>query len=199
MNPTTRIWAIAGGAATVAVLAGGWFIGVQPQLAAASTTAGSTTAVVAQNQATEIKIGTLSRLAAKTDTMNAQNAVLLKSVPTILKPNTFIRRINEVAALDGVTVGSVQLSDASPYTAPAAVSDGTALALGKTDVSITPANFTAVPATVSVTGTADAVLQFEHDIQNDERVFAVNSFQTTRSDDGSIAATFGGYIFTLKR
>ena len=40
-------------------------------------------------------------------------------MPTILKPNTFIRRINEVAALDGVTVASVAFSDAVPYSAAA--------------------------------------------------------------------------------
>ena len=199
MNPTTRIWAIAGGAATVAVLAGGWFLGVSPQLAAASTTASSTESAVAQNQATEIKIAALSRLAAKTEPLNAENAVLLKSVPTILKPNTFIRRINEVAALDGVTVGSVTLSDAAPYAAAAAVTDGSAQAFGKTDASITPADFATVPAIVSVTGTSDAVLQFEHDIQNDERVFTVDAVQMARNDDGSTVATFGGLIFTLKR
>ena len=31
---------------------------------------------------------------------------------------------------------------------------------------------------MQVTGTADAVLQFQHDIQNDERVFAINGLQT---------------------
>lgn len=191
----------------VLVLAGGWFLGVQPQIAAAATSAGSTMSVQTQNQSTRIKLAELAKAAAKTSAMETENAVLLKAVPSILKPNTFIRRINEVAALDGVRVASVSSSDSVVYTPPASVAnpaaaaaDGTAsVPLAQADPSITATNFTAVPVTVAVTGTAAAVVQFSHDIQNDERVFAINNIQTTTDDTGLVAATFAGYIYTLKR
>ena len=198
MISSTRIWVVACVAAMIAVLAGGWFLGVQPQFAAAADAATSTANVEAQNQATIVRLAQLSKAAAKTDSLREQNAVLLKSVPTILKPNTFIRRVNEVAAIDGVTVASVAFADAAAYTAPT-TADGAGLALGKVDPAISAANFAAVPTSVSVTGTEASVFQFSHDIQNDERVFAINGVQTNKNEVGAVTATFSGYIYTLKR
>lgn len=206
MTVNIRIWGIVCGAATVAVLAGGWFLGVQPQLAAAATSADSALAVDAQNQATQIKIAGLTKAAAKLDDMKAQNAVLLKNVPTVLKPNTFIRRVTEVAALDGVNVVSITPGDSIAYTAPASASgtadSGTASAipLAKTSPLITGSNLAVVPVSVVVSGGPDAVLQFAHDIQNDERTFSINGVQTSKNDGSTtINATLTGYIYVLKR
>jgi hypothetical protein len=204
MNPNLRIWGLVSGAAIVAVLAGGWFVGVQPQLAAADTATQTAVGQEAQNQVTRVKLAGLAKAAAKVDAMTAENAVLLKSVPTILKPNTFIRRVSEVATLDGVTVMSVAPGMAVAYTAPApaapAAGAAAAPALAATAPLITAANFTVVPVTVIVTGSADSTLQFAHDIQNDERTFAVTGYQTSKSEDSSdVTATLNGYIYTLKR
>jgi hypothetical protein len=196
---SVRIWGIASAAAAVAVLAGGWFIGVQPQLASAATTSQATSAVDAQNQATRIKIMGLTKAAAKLDEMKAQDAVLQKSVPSILKPNTFIRRVSEVAALDGVNVVSISPGDAAPYTTPDA-GGASGLALGKTSPLINASNLAVVPVTVVVSGGADASIQFVHDIQNDQRTFAINGVSTTKSDNSSdVTATIAGYIYVLKR
>ena len=203
MNLNLRIWGLVSGAAIVALLAGGWFVGVQPQLAAADTSTQTAVGQEAQNQVTRVKLAGLAKAAAKVDAMTAQNAVLLKSVPTILKPNTFIRRVSEVAALDGVKVMSVAPGLAVPYSAPApaaAAGAAPAPALAATAPSITAANFTVVPVTVIVTGDADSALQFAHDIQNDERTFAVTGYQTAKAEDSSdVTATLTGYIYTLKR
>ena len=198
MNPT-RIWMIGGSAAVIAVLAGGLLLGVQPQIAAAAATADSATTIDAQNQATMIKITRLSKAAAKLDAFEAENAILLKSVPTVLKPNTFIRRVTTVAALDGVTVSAVNLGDSAAYTAPATAVGDPALALGLTNPAITAANFSAVPVTLEVKGTGAAALQFAHDIQNDERVFAINGVRATQGDAGVVVTSLSGYIYTLKR
>lgn len=195
MRGSLRILGIVSGAAILAILAGGMFVGVQPQLASAATSDAATAALNAQNEATQVRLTALSKAAAKSDALNAQNLTLLKAMPEILKPNTFIRRVNEVAALDGVTVQSVSPGDAVAYTAPA---DAT-LALAKTDPLITPSNFAVVPMTVVVTGTSDALLQYAHDIQTDERVFLVTSVMTSKDETGSVTATLSGYIYTLKR
>ncbi|RIX30313.1 hypothetical protein [Amnibacterium setariae] len=202
MSIDIRIWGAASGAAVVALLAGGWFVGVQPALASATESAQTASSVDAQNTATTARIASLSKAAAKSDALEAENAKLLKSVPTILKPNTFIRRINEVAALDSVDVVSISPGDSAAYTAPEGISGvgASSLALGTTDPAISAANFTVVPVTVAISGQPDAVLQFTHDIQNDERVFAINSVQTSKSDTGSgVSSTLSGFIYTLKR
>jgi hypothetical protein len=204
MNPNLRIWGLVSGAAIVAVLAGGWFVGVQPQLAAAQTATQTAMGQESQNQVTRVKLAGLTRAAAKVDAMNAQNAVLLTSMPAILKPNRFIHRVSEVAALNGVTVTSVAPGIATAYTAPAPAAAAAGApappALAVTDPSITAANFTVVPVTVIVTGGAFSVLQFTHDMQNDERTFAVTGYQTSKAEDSSqVMATITGSIYTLKR
>lgn len=203
MNPNLRIWGLVSGAAVVAVLAGGFFLGVQPQLAAADSAAQAAASTDAQNMATQAKLVSLSKAAAKIEPMKAENAVLLKSVPTILKPNTFIRRVNEVALLNGVTVMSVTPGAAVAYAPPVAVPSANGLPapeLAKGNPLITPANFTVVPVSVVVNGSAGDVLQYSHDIQNDERTFAVTGYQTAKDETTStVTATISGYIYTLKR
>jgi len=208
MNVSLRIWVIAAAAAVLTVVAGGWFIGVQPQLAAAQGTDQTATSVEMQNRATRLKLAALTKAAAKVDVVTAENAVLLKAAPTILKPNTFFRRLDEVAALDGVDVKTIMPGDAFAYTPPASSEgDGTATAgtvpapaLAKTDPLISGANFTVVPVQVTVTGSADAVAQYAHDIQNDERMFAISSLQMSKDDKSStVTASLSGFIYTLKR
>jgi Tfp pilus assembly protein PilO len=195
-----RIWIIASAAAVLALFAGGWFLGVQPQLAAAAAATSTATNVQTQNQATRMKLASLTRAAAKSDTMQVEDARLMKAVPDILKPNTFIRRVNEVAALDGVEVLAITPSNAVAYTAPAATSAGSGLVLAKTSPLITPGNVAVVPVTVSVSGGSDSVVQFMHDIQNDERAFSISTFQIGRDGGGSgVTASLSGSIYTLKR
>lgn len=191
---------IASGAAALALLLGGWFLGVQPQLAAAATAASTATNVQTQNQATRMKLAGLTRAAAKSDSMQIENARLLKAVPSILKPNTFIRRINEVAALDGVEVLAITPSNAVAYSAPVAANAAGGLVLAKTSPLINPGNFAVVPVTVSIKGDSDSVVQFMHDIQNDERTFSISVFQIGKDGEKTgVSASLSGSIYTLRR
>jgi Tfp pilus assembly protein PilO len=208
VNPTTRIWAIASGAAVVAALCGGWFLGVQPQLANAATAITNEASVTTQNQATMIKIAGLSKAAAKQDAMQAEAQVLDDAIPEILKPNRFIRRVNEVAALNAVSVQSVTPGDAVAY-APPASATGTAAApagtlpapkLARTSPLITAQNLAVVPTTVVVTGSRYAVMQFAHDLQNDQRVFTITGLQLSKDDNSSgVSLSLSGDIYTLQR
>ncbi len=116
---TKNGWWVAGGVlAAVLVLVGGWFLGVSPMLASAATAQASAADVTAQNQTIGMKLAALSKTAAKQGELETQDVELQKAVPTILKPNTFSRRVYEVAALSNVVVDSWALGSATPYTAP---------------------------------------------------------------------------------
>lgn len=208
MSSNIRIWILVSAVAVLAVLAGGWFVGAQPQLASADTIGRSAANVDAQNRVTRTKLAALSRAAAKVESMKAENAILLKSVPTILKPNTLLRRIREVAQLNAVSLVSVTPGDATAYTPPAsagktAASGGAgpaALALGRTDRAITAANLAVVPVSVVVTGSGLAVLQFAQDLQTDERTFAVTSYSTSKAESSAtVTGTVAGLTYVLQR
>jgi Tfp pilus assembly protein PilO len=224
VNGSLRIWGLICGAAVVAVLAGGFFVGVQPALASAAQIDQQTAALNSQNQNSMITLAALSKQGAKLSDMQAEQKVLLKAVPSILKPNTFIRRVNEVAAIDNVTVQGIALSEAQMYTAPASAGEATTAAVGTngasgspstvttsttsagspsalvtTDPSITAQNFAVIPATVQVSGAPSALLQFAHDIQTDERVFVITTISSTTDTTGASSTSFGGLIYTLQR
>lgn len=116
---STKIWALVCGAAAALVLVAGWFVGVQPQVAAAAAADGSTREVESSNLTLEARLAALAKLGARQEAMTAEDRVVRKSVPTILKANMLIRRINELAPLNNVSIESIALGSAAPYTAPA--------------------------------------------------------------------------------
>lgn len=225
MNGSVKIWALGCGIGVVAVLAGGFFVGVQPALASAAQIDGQTETLSAQNQTSMVTLTSLSRQGAKVQDMQAEQKTLLKAVPQILKPNTFVRRVTEVAAIDNVTVQGIDPSEAVAYTAPISAGASTTAAVGtngasgtstqstatavsagttssglaRVDPSITAANFAVVPVTVQVSGEQAALLQFAHDIQTDERLFVITSISTAADDGGTSTTSYGGYIYTLQR
>lgn len=151
---STRIWALVCAVAAVAVLAGGWLLGVQPQFDTAAAADASTSAVETTNQGIQVRLSGLAKVAARQQEMQEQDAVLRKSVPAILKPNTLIRRINELAALHDVKVQAVAPGDAAAYTAPVAATPSTpASATSTTPASAGTPTPAATPAPAATTPT----------------------------------------------
>ena len=226
MKVTTRIWAAGCAGAVVVLAAGGWFVGVQPQLAHADETNAAATATEAQVTATQAKVAVLSKAAASQAELEVKVAGLDKAVPDALQANTFVRRVNTVAALDAVDLQSIAVGTAVAYTAPAgtaapaaaasptasatpAPADTTAAAapavvaapvLAATDPLITPQNFSVVPMTIVVKGTGAAGLQFVKDLQRDERLYLISGFTTSNDPDDptNVTTTLTGSVYALK-
>ena len=139
MRNNPRIWIAVAAAAVLALLMGGWFLGAQPMLASAASADDATANLVAQNQGLQSKLVGLAKSAAKTDQLTAEAVVLNKSVPSSLKPNTFVRRVNEVAAQDDVTVQAVTPGSAVAYTPPASVQAALAASAASAAAAAAPA------------------------------------------------------------
>lgn len=211
MIGTTQRWAIGAGAAMVAIAAGGVLLGVQPALSAADADDQAAQATTSQIQATQVSLAALARTAAKQPGLEVEQEKLLKSVPETLKPNTFVRRVNELAALDGVQVKGVTPGAGQAYKAPgtgatSGSTDATAAAptkepkLAATDSRITSANLTVIPMAVSVSGPRESVIRFTHDLQNDERLFLVSNLaMTVDGVSDATTASLTGSIYALKR
>lgn len=203
IGPTQR-WAIGAGLAAVAIIGGGVLLGVQPALSAASSDDQSADAVTTQIQTTQVNLAGLAKLAAKQPALEVDQERLTKALPATLKPNTFVRRVNELAALDGVKVESVTPGAGEIYKAPTgAPGTGGAKApkLAATDPRVTGANLTVVPMVVVVSGAKTALERFTHDLQNDERLFLVSgwSLAVDSEDVSKTTATLTGSIYALKR
>lgn len=228
MKITTRVWAAGCAGAVVVLAAGGWFIGVQPQLAHADEASAAATATESQVATTQAKVAALSKAAASQADLESKVAVLDKAVPSALQANTFVRRVNSVAALDAVDLQSIAVGGAVAYTAPEAAGASTAAAaatpsaaatpapsettaaaapavaaapvLAATDPLVTSQNFTVIPMTVVVKGTGSAGLQFIKDLQRDERLYLISAFTTSADPDdpSNVTTTITGSIYALK-
>ena len=135
---STRVWGAGSVGAVVAIAAGGYFLGVQPQLE--RTDQAETAIVSSQSSITQaqVKTAAFAKVAANQAELQTKASVLAKSVPTGLQANTFIRRVNEVAALDAVDVTSVTVGAGTPYAVPAGIAAKAAAAVAAAAPAATP-------------------------------------------------------------
>lgn len=219
---SARLWTLGAVVAILALLGGAAGLGVQPLLAAAAAADATTATTNTQNAASRVELARLTRVAATQSALEAQSADLELAIPSALQLNTFTRDIRKIAERDGVTLDSIVPAAGTAYvppvtaepaaTATPAATDGEAAApapaetadprspwFGATDPMVTSDNFVLVPVSIVVKGTAAATTAFATDVQQGDRVFAVNSFTSTTNPDGVTTAVLGGVIYAIDR
>jgi hypothetical protein len=220
-----RLWNIIAIVTMAAILAGGWFLGVDPQLSAARASNEQRDAVRAENEATEAVVQQLILDEASLPELKTELAVLQRSIPTTAGSSAFIDDLNALATASGVTVSAITVSDAQPYLAPVAVAapvvapaEGDDTAEGEaastpapvidpaappaaTSPLVTSDNLVLVPITVETKGDAQAVLDFVSGLQGGARLFLVTAYSSTVGTEveapGLVTATTTGYIYAL--
>ncbi|MET3635827.1 MULTISPECIES: hypothetical protein [Curtobacterium] len=188
----------------VAVLAGGWFLGVQPQLAGAASNRVQQATIDATNDKNRAELTRLAAAFSGLDATRAELERLRASVPSTVDSESFVREIDADAAAAGVQVTNVTIGDATPYApasaesasaepasavtaTPGATADGaeeTPSAQAATDPSITDANFSLVPVTVAVQGSYDQALAFTKAMQSGSRLFLVSGIAAASEEEG---------------
>jgi len=194
---------IVAGVAALALVLGGWFVGVQPQLAAASASTQQRADIDSRNDTVRAEIARLENQYADIATLKSHLADLSASIPESTDTTPFIKDLDRLAIANGVTISSLTFGDAQTYVPPAAPaaapgSDGAAAAPSPsasaeptagastavtapdvvTDPAITSANFILIPVSVTVAGTDTEALAFTAGVQEGARLFLVNSIGT---------------------
>ncbi|MGT2425932.1 hypothetical protein [Amnibacterium kyonggiense] len=222
MNPS-RLWLLGAVAAIAAILAAAIGLGVQPALASAAAADASTAQAEQATAASGLRLAHLAKAAAKQSDLETQNSLYGSAVTSSLRMNTFSRQVRNTAALDGVQVTALSVSNplvyvpvvaapvaaaatpsASASPAPAAAAPATAAdssgVFGKTDPLITGADFTVIPVTLTVSGGEAASIAFAQDLQHMSRLFAVDTVTYAKGNQGTPpATTISGNIYALKR
>jgi len=213
-----RIKMFAAMATAVAVLALGFFVGIQPQLSAASASREQQATVEAQNATIA---ATIEQLKADNEGMADLKATLggleLK-VPSTASMPSFLNQLDSMAATSGTVVTNFTAADAQAYdpavvaeptetetqdaagdtTGGAAATDAPVPAAASTspeapalvtDPSITAANFSTIAISVTVKGSYAAALDFVSRIQSGDRLFGLTSFASDGSSEGGAEAS----------
>jgi Tfp pilus assembly protein PilO len=213
------MWTVGAVLVMVALIAGGWFLGVQPQVAAAAAADQARATTDATNATAESLLASLKKDYSDLDPLKTKLAALEESVPSQADMSSFVSEINSLAGAHGVTVNTITVADATPYTPPVApaptptasaaptpapsptaaapVAPTTPTAAPQvTNPKITAANFIAIPVTLAISGSYSNVLDFVSGLQSGPRLFLVNAL-TADTKNGSVDATVGGLVYVL--
>jgi len=188
----TRLWAVISALLIVVVGALGYFVGVQPQLAATSTANESRVGVENQNALHEI---TLIRLRADAENLPALQAALAQarvSVPVQANLSTFLQQLSDLAAGAGVTVASFTTQDAVGFIAAPEIAD-------TVPASMTQGQFVVIPVQMEAVGPRANVLDFIERVQTGGRLVLVTDLRLDRDgEDLEIArGSLTGLVYVL--
>lgn len=201
----------------VVLLAGGFFLGVQPQIAAAAANREQQRSIDTTNDGYRTELARLAAQSAKLPAMQREAAALATSIPSSADTASFYKEVDRVAASTGVTVDGITTSWAAAYTPPqtaapaaGATAEPSAEASGAatpspsaspsapvaaapvTDAQITSANFSTIAISIGVTGSFDQALAFTAGVQHGDRLFLVDDIKSTREDTTADGASPAG-------
>lgn len=211
-----RFWVVSAVFAMVVIVGGGWLIGIAPQLAAVATANQNRASVELANAKNQVLLTRLKKDYQNIDTLKTELDSLRAAVPASAEISTFVTALNALANSRQITVKSISVNDAKPYTpvaeAPAGTPDKSPGA-AVTNLKITAANFIIIPVQFSVAGDYVKVLDFVNDVQTGSRLFFLSTFSITGSttatgavnrENKSVAATpervdstIGGFLYVL--
>lgn len=199
---STRIWVIGGAVAIIAVLAGGWFLGVSPFLSAAAASDIELASVEQANDEQQARIDTLSAASDKLPQLQDELQSLSDSIPQSASLSTFVGDLSALAEKAGVSIASLTVNDAlllsdaaaqAAAAAPApptteAPAEGESTAPAPTEdapAGVAPAVSADVPGMVAIPITLSAVGSFE----------ALESFISAFQKSGRFAS-ISGLVFS---
>ncbi|MCU1585285.1 MAG: hypothetical protein JWM49_1841 [Microbacteriaceae bacterium] len=216
-----RLWTIGAVLVMVALVAGGWFLGIQPQVAAAAAADQGRATTNATNATAASLLASLKKDYSDLAPLKTRLATLEESVPSGNGMSSFVSEINSLAGAHGVTVNTITVADPTPYTPPVAPAPtpsasaspspspspsataaapaaptGPAASPQVTNPKITAANFIAIPVTLAISGTYSDVLDVVSGLQSGPRLFLVDALSTD-TKSGAVDATVGGLVYVL--
>lgn len=201
MKLDNRIWLIVSILLMAALLAGGWFIGVQPQLAAQRTANEQRDEVRLTNERIRAEIDALILARDRLPELVAEAEAYELAVPVDTHAAAFIRQLSRIADETDVTIVTIRMADAVPYRSPGVPSpdeEETGAPYPHTEGLITSDNFIVGEIGVQVTGDWADVLRFVELLQTSERLVLVDGFSASLDSDGGTTASLSGSIYVLR-
>ena len=190
----------------------GGMLGVGPKLDEIRAANTQRTAVLAQNAQQEADLIALKRDFAGIAELRAYLATLQGAVPVDAGIPDFLDEVGVIARQNGVTLNSLDISDAVAYlpeavpatdsattteppTAPAADAAGV---VAEASSSLTPENYLAVTVSMTIAGPHSNLFDFVAGLQHGQRSIAISTLQTD-TGDGAAENTMSvvGTIYVL--
>ncbi|WP_210479826.1 type 4a pilus biogenesis protein PilO [Naasia sp. SYSU D00948] len=186
----SRVWIGGGILAVVAVLAGGWLLGVQPMLAVAEDNRAQRASVAALVATQERQLAELQRQAEDRDGLEADVRELRAALPEDTAMPALVGELSQLAAAAGVRVIAFGSNDALAL-APADTPGG---AEGE-DPAAAPGTV-AIPVQLTAEGTLDGLLDFVARVQEADRLLLPSGLTfALQEDGGDFQGGLSGYAY----
>lgn len=215
-----RIWMIGSVLVMAVLVLAGWFLGVQPQLAAAQLASQDRAGVETINAAHAATLAKLKKDFEDIGTLKNELAPLTASVPNNPEAPAFVKQVDALVGQTGVKLEGITWAEAQLYTPPAPVdppADAAATDAATatptpapapaapvavapvTNALITASNFASLSMQITVSGGYDNVMNFVSGLQSGERLFMATGLTTTAGAEGStdVSATISGLVYVL--
>lgn len=198
MKLGTRVWGLITVVVVIALVAGGYFLGVSPFLAQQDQADSARQDAADANDALEAEIASLRAADKNLDQYEALAADYEALVPRTVESQRFIRTLDGLAAANGVTISEITIDSFLQYSAPAGGGDAVdELAPPPyTNAKITDKNFVIVPFGITVEGGWAESLAFVNQLQFGDRLILYTSIEQETTDT-AYSTVIEGYMYVL--
>jgi len=201
MKLGTRVWGLITVVVIMALLAGGYFLGVAPLLDQQAKANSERQDAVAVNEGLEAEITKLRAAEKRIDDYESLAADYEALVPRTVESQRFIRTLDGLAAANGVTISEIKIDAFVPYSAPSADGDTAVDDLAPppyTNPKIDERNFVIVPFSVTIEGAWAESLAFVNRLQFGDRLVLYTSIEQEATDT-AYSTIIEGYMYVLIR
>jgi len=186
----TRTLMLLGGVLIAAILAMGWFFGVDPQLKAISSSDSQRVEVEQRNQIEQIALTRLEEQFANLPALTAELATLRQSVPASARIEALSRQIFELLQQTGTSLSTFTAGDAAPLSESA--DESTVIPAG-----VSAERFATVDVSMSISGSRDAVIGFIEGLQTGERLVLLTDVSLSTGEDGVVSSEISGVVYLM--
>ncbi len=199
MKLGTRVWGLITVVVVIALVAGGYFVGVSPLLQQRAQAETARQAAADQNRLLEAEISRLEKASKDLDKYQELVTDFEQLVPTSVQSQRFIRTLDALAAANGVTITRIGIDNFIPYQAPVAdpsVEVNEAAPPPYSDSRITDENFVIVPFSLTVEGGWLESMNFVRQLQLGDRLVLLTKIDQSIKD-ASYSTEISAYMYVL--
>jgi Tfp pilus assembly protein PilO len=171
----TQKWYAAAAGASVAVLAGGWFLLVSPQQSNAADITSQADAVTNTNHTTELQIAALKAQFKNLPQLQSDVAAIRTRIPQTPNEPTLLRALSTLAKSSGVKLTNLQVQTPAPVAGAPAVATTPG-----TNPLAAPGQVTAIPLQIEIKGTFADTRLFLNGLENMSRSMLVTGLDIIR-------------------
>lgn len=172
-----RLSLIAISVLAVGILAGGWFLGIQPQIDRTGRAVVQTASIMQVNNVQQVKVDALEADNEKLGDFEKQLRAARARIPEARSQQELVVQIDRAASEAGVTVTSLNFDEAVSYAVPPLV----AVRLPST------ATLVAIDMQLAATGDRSALEEFAANLQTSERIMTIVGTTYAGPEEPSLA------------